>query len=318
MAIKEIPTNYRVYYKSMRNAYTQIRDEALSNLNKLEESEFNIYKTVDDNVESYKNEFNIDLYQYEEYKNNNYIDGTFLKTAKGAFINRKNNYTLVTDLFNLYNLAKKQKEIYDVKNDIELYDKILSLKLKDYNNILKVFYSKVHERMILKGEGYVFENQIGWTCINRCHIEKSSPHINFIATQKRREQLKAEGKRIYNKEEAAWCKANGIEYDAVDPRVYLNDEYCYEIPLLGCKLPNGYKYKLDITDYRNRSLRGKTNKELLLECNNDVESICNLPVDLRTKLNMCVEVDKTLYTNFIRNENQKPINTSKAGRKNRQ
>ena len=52
-------------------------------------------------------------------------------------------------------------------------------------------------------------------------------------------------------------------------------------------------------------------------CNNDINKICNLPIDVRTKLNLCLKVDDTLYTKFIRNENQKPIAAGKADRKNR-
>ena len=40
------------------------------------------------------------------------------------------------------------------------------------------------------------------------------------------------------------------------------------------------------------------------ECNGNLVKACELPVDLRTKLAICNEMDKTLYTNFIRNEGQ--------------
>ena len=50
----------------------------------------------------------------------------------------------------------------------------------------------------------------------------------------------AAGKKIYNKEEADWCARNGIEYKAEDKRVFRKDEYCYEIPLIHCRITNGH------------------------------------------------------------------------------
>ena len=94
---------------------------------------------------------------------------------------------------------------------------------------------------------------------------------------------------------------NNIEYNGVDGRVYSNHEYVYEIPLINCRLPNGRSFKLEPTDYRAYKVRGKTNQDLIEECNRDVDKICELPVDIKTKLTMSVEVDKMLYLNFIRN-----------------
>lgn len=314
MAVKEIPTNYRVYYKSMRNTYTQLKDNALTLIEDLIKTINVLHEDIKSNKDQYKDEFGIDILKYEEFVDNEYKTGTFLRLAKGAFLNRKNNYVLVGALFDVYNLAKKQKEIYELNKDVAFYNKLLNLTLNEYKNILKVFYTEVQKHLILKGEGYVFENVIGWICINRCHINKVKPHINFAETKKKKAELLAEGKRLYNKEEAAWCKQNGIKYDGIDARVYLNNEYCYEVPLIQCKLPNGHKYKLDISDYRSRELRSKSNKKIMEEYGSNLEDICNLDLDLRTKLNMCVELDKTLYTNFIRNENQEPLNAAKIDR----
>ena len=316
MGIKETPTNIKVYYKSMINAVTQKKEqavEAYENLVSLEESE---YKEIKHCKDIYKNHFNVDLDKYPEFINNTYNEGRFFKVAKGMFINRSNNYELVADLFTLYNLAKHQKDIYDIKKQIDLYDKMLNLTLKRYTEILKIYMTEVHKKMVLEGAGYMFGESIGWICINRCVLKRPRPHIDYAATKKREAQLKAEGKRIYNKDEAEWCKRNGLEYKAEDKRVFRTNEYCYEIPLINCKLPNGTKLKLEIADYRHSSVRGKTNDDLIKECQSNTTRICELPVDLRTKLTLCDTTDKILYTTFIRNEAQQPINTPKANRKN--
>lgn len=318
MGIKETPTNFRVYYKSMKGAYTELREDAIAARLEIINILKQLRENIVNNLDSYKSTFNIDIFSYEEFKSGVYKDGSFLKIAKGLFINRKNNYTIVGDLFDLYRYASKQKELAELDKNIELYNKILKLSLKEYTDILRTFYAEVHRHMILNGEGYVFEGMLGWTCINRCKKVDGKPHIDYAATKRNKEKLIKEGKRLYNKQEAEWCKANGIEYNGVDGRVYMTNEFCYEIPLIGCKLPNGSKYKLEISDYRAASLRGKTNEELIRESNYDAKTICDLPVDVKTKLTLCNSANKMLYLNFIRNENQEPLNFTKACRKNRQ
>lgn len=317
MAVKEIPVNFRVYYKSMKDAYTQLREDAISAREELCKASDELYKSIYDNLEVYENDFKINLLDYEEFRDNIYLNGKLLKIAKGLFLNKKNNYLIVGDLFDLYNYCRKKKDINNLDKDISFYDRLLSLSLKEYSNILKTFYTEVHKRMILNGEGYVFESPIGWTCINRCHLVKHKPALDYAATKKKKAELQAAGKRIYNVEEAEWCKKNGIKYEAEDCRVFLNDEYCYEIPLIGCSLPDGHKHKLTIVDRRGRNVRGLSNEELAKSVDNDLTKICELDIDLRAKLNICNSIDKTLYTNFIRNENQKPVNVAKTYRKNR-
>lgn len=317
MAIKETPTNFRIYYKSMQDYYKSLKEEALAIKEDLITKIENKYKNIFNNIQIYKDNFGVDLNSYDEFVNNTYNTGHLLRVSKGMFINRSNNYELTAILYDLYNFARTQKELHDLKNDIIKYDKLINLTLKQYTEILKVYYTEVQKHLILKGEGYVFSNDIGWICINRCVIRKSKKLLDFAATRKRENELKKQGVRIYNKEEADWCRKNGIEYKAEDKRVFRKDEYCYEIPLIGCKLPNGTKFKLEITDYRHSSLRGKTNEQLSELANNKPKDICNLQIDMKTKLTLCDKADKILYTKFIRNENQESIAIRKANRKNR-
>ena len=318
MGIKETPTNIKVYYNSMKEAITRKHKETVEAFDSLRLLMSISYEEIKSNIDVYKKDFKVDLTDYSEFIEDKYIDGTFLKVAKGMFINRKNNYKLVADLFNLYNYAKKQKEKHDLMHKIELYERMLNISVKEYTDILRIYMTEVHKKMILDGEGYVFGENIGWICINRCLIGKHRPKLDYAATKKKKEELIKEGKRIYNDIERKWCQSNGIEYKAEDYRVFMKKEYCYEIPLIGCKLPDGSKYKLTISDYRHNSMRNKSNEDLIKECNNDINKICELPVDVKTKLTLCDTVDKTLYIKFIRNETQQPSTTPKTCRKNRQ
>lgn len=307
MAIKETPTNYRTYYKLFIEDNKQKLKDALKLREELEEA----VKTKHVNISAWKDvylkEFNFNLDTYLEFQENRYINGRFYRAAKGLLINKQNDYEIIADLFNLYDLAYTQKQLYDCIQRITFYKKCIKVRLKEYTEILRTYYTEVHKKLILEGMGYSFSNGIGWICINRCTFDKRRPMLNYAATKKREKELKERGARIYNKDEADWCTRNGIEYKAEDKRVFTCNEYCYQIPLIDCKLPKGSIVKLEISDYRHTSLRGKTNDALIKLCKNDIKKICELPLDLKTKVTLCDKADKILYTKFIRNENQKPI-----------
>ena len=313
MAIKEVPITCSGYYKKFIETTTQekrnIDNSIVEQVGKCNE----LYKEIKDNVEVY-NDLHINLLDYEEFVTNKYINGKFLKDAKVLYYNKEGNNLLTTEYFNIYSLAKLQENIYILRHNSNKLEKESLLSYKEYKSIVDAFYKEVQRKLVLEGAGYAFESPIGWICINRCFKEKSKPVLDYAATKRNKERLIKEGKRIYNKEEAQWCAEHGIEYDGVDPKVYLKNEYCYEVPLINCKLENGRKYRLQITDYRGAKVRGKTNEDLLNDCQYDVNKIFALPVDMKTKLTLCLEADKGLYLNFIRNENQKPIAATTSDR----
>lgn len=314
MAIKETPTNFRVYYKLFIEDNKQKLEDALKQKEDLEESVRAKHTNVLAWKDVYQKEFEINLDDYIEFKDNTYITGKFYRLAKGLLINKQNNYELVADLFNLFDLADTQKQLYDCIQSIAFYKKCIKLTLKEYTEILRVYYTEVHKKLVLEGKGYAFSNSIGWICVNRCVFDKRHPMLDYAATKKKEKELREKGERIYNKEEAEWCARNGLEYDGKDKRVFVCNEYCYQIPLIDCKLPGSNNLKLEIGDYRHKNIRGKSNDELIKMCNGDTKKICELPIDLKTKVTLCDKADKILYTKFIRNENQKPITFSKTNR----
>lgn len=307
MGTKETPINFRVYYKNMTEYYTHKKEDLLEELATQTKALQELHESIQNNLNSYKSDFNTDLNKYKEFVENKYIDGQFLRVTKGMYMNKSNNYELVGALVDVYTLARLQKHIVGIEKEIDLCERCLKVDIKTYNSFLKQYYGEVHRKMILEGNGYAFSGSLGWICINRCVLRNSKPKLDFAATKKRKAELQAAGVKLYNETEAEWCKQHGIPYKAADYRVYLNKEHCYEIPLINCKLPNGSKIKFTVTDYRNTSLRGKTNDDIIRECNSDTSKICDLGLDLKTKLTLCEKVDKILYTKFIRNENQKPL-----------
>lgn len=317
MAIKETPINIKIYYHLMVKRASEKIETLEEEKEKIKLQCKELHEDIAKSKDLYKNNFKINLDDYEEFVNEKHIEGKFLKVAKGLFINRNNNYELVADLFNLYNYASLLKKLFDIEKDITFNKKLKSLTCKEYTNILRIFYTEVHKKLIIEGDAYSFGLHIGWIGINRIVRKSHKPILDYAATKKREAELKAQGKRIWNKEEAEWCKKNGIEYKAEDKRVFKHDEYYYEIPLINSKLPNASLLKLEISDYRHTSARGKTNDQLIEECNFDINKICELPIDLKTKLTLCDKANKILYTKFIRYENQKSVVVGTAYSKNR-
>ena len=278
--IKPMPVHIREYYKAMKEAYTQKKDEALREREELISEIEVLQQDIESRHEDYL-KYKINLSEYSEFINNEYTDGSFLKMCKGAYLNRENNYELTAELHTLLKLAEKQYRIYELKIQLELFDKILSIKTNEYVRYMREYFNIVHKKMILEGYAYHFGNNIGDVLINRVKYTSNRKAIDYKATKAKKAEILAKG-----------------------GRVYLESEYYYEVFMCNKRFPGATSFEFTPQDYRAVELRGKSNKQLIEECNNNLEKICELPIDMKSKLHMCVEVNKMLYTNFIRNEGQ--------------
>ena len=315
-ATKEIATNFRVYYSNMKNEYTQKKEEAEIVLSDLIETEKEFYDIVKKNFEKNPKNYGYDLNKLPEFVQNKYIDGDFCRIARLLFLNKEGDYKIEATHLELYQLAEKQKDIHKLRHIISLYKKMSELTLAEYTHILEIYYNEVSRQMIVEGKGYAFKNNIGWICINRCKVDNARPKLDFAATKRKKEEIINRGGIPYNDGDAKWCKENGIEYKGEDYRVYLNEEFCYEIPLLNSKLTDGTKLKFTTTDRTARELRGKSDEELIEMCDRDKNKICSLGIGIRHKLKLCMMIDKGLYNKYIRNENQESSKHRKINRKN--
>lgn len=317
MAIKETPTNFRCYYKKMRASITEKYNKLVDEYGTTYVREKKLYEELIKKIDKYKINHDIDLRSYKEFVENEYIDGTFYDDAKGLFINKKNNYKVIQPLYSLYKLAKMQKELHENHKTRRLYSKMLSLNLKQYAKVLETFYNEVHKKLIIEGCGYMFEDNIGWLCINRCKVVQGNRKLlDFQATKKNKEKLLAEGKRLWNKTEYEYAKSLGLDYDGVDYRKYVEAEYCYEFALLDTKLKLDDKIRFEPCARRSH-IEGRTDEQVIADCDNDLNKICELQIDVKRKLNLCIKTNDLLYLNFIRNESQQSAHTPKANRKSR-
>lgn len=247
--------------------------------------------------------FKYPIIDYPEFQQNKYINGRLESAAKGLYADTRNDMELKHLCFQLVGYAVDLRKIVELEKEMKLCEKILSLTPNQYKEIVKVYYDKVQRFLVLDGYGYRLEGKFGWICFNRV-VNTGSKICDFQLTRRNREKLIAEGKEVWNKEEAEFCEKNGIPYNAVDPRVYREPDAWYEFCICQSKLPNAKSLKLEGIDTRDAKIRKYTNAELVELAKGDKNYIMNLPLGLKIKLTLCLDVDKTLYTKYIRNENQ--------------
>ena len=265
----------------------------------------------------YVDKFRLPIIDYPEFQQNKYINGFLEDAAKSMYQDNRLSLEDKHLHFRLVSYAVSLRKIVEYEKTIEKADKILALTLNDYRDFLREFYTEVQRQLIVEGNGYRLEGKLGWICYNRV-LNTGKKMVDFQATKQNKERLIAEGKRVYNKEEAEWCKQNDIEYDGVDATVYKQDVAWYELCLIGCHLPNANYVRIKPVDYRSVETRNYTTEQLYKHCDGDIDKIMRLDVSMKIKLNMCLESDKLLYTKFIRNENQTKSTYGSSSWKNRQ
>ena len=311
----------RDYYQKMHNRAVETLDKLEKELDDKRKQCIVLRDEIKSKADIYKNKYGIDLISYSEFRNNTYTTGQFRKAASVAYLNKKGNRELTVELYDLIKLANLQKRLVEINKQVDINRKLVLIKPAEYQDIISTYYNKIQEMMILDGVGYHFEGRIGWICINRVklNLKEGKERLDYEASKKAKEKLIAEGKRPYDKEEAAWYAEHNIPYDGIKYQVFQTIEYVYEIPLVNCliKTKSG-RYKLTSADYIGKSLRGKTYDEMIAECNNDVNKIVKLNVDIKKKLAMCLRANPLLYTKYIRNENQESYRYIQIDRKSRQ
>lgn len=309
------PIRYQTYYKTFHEKWETNKIVALNDLKRKEHNKQKLYLEIKNDIDKYIS-YGINLNNYKEFEIANYGDGKLYKDLRKIFTNDNNNVDNQIVLLPLMKYAEFTYEIHKLENYIKECQKFIDLKYKEFMHILKVFYDCVHKALIIGGLGYAFSGELGYIFINRVYRGKNtnSKVLDYAKTKAKKAEILARGGRIYNKEEAEWCKENGIKYEFEDHRVYRTPEYFYEYPLLACHLPKASLLKFTLSDFRAGNIRGKSNIQLAKECNNDLNTICELGLDLKTKLNICLEADKLLFSNFIRNENQSSMYSRTSSR----
>jgi hypothetical protein len=134
--------------------------------------------------------------------------------------------------------------------------------------------------------------------------DKMKPLVDHNATNIRKRQLLAEGRKLWDKDEAQWYHNRGIPYDGVDYRVFKEMTHYYEFCFVRSSIFSFNHQELDISDVISNKLRGNT-YETFAEMCKSLDEIYNLQVDIKFKLHIMLTKYPGKYTNFIRNATQR-------------
>ena len=118
--------------------------------------------------------------------------------------------------------------------------------------------------------------------------------------QQRKEELLAQGKRLFNKAEADICDTLGYEYDGEDYRVFSNATHCIKLKIINSSYFRGRNYDFRPVHYIHPKYRTSSYPDIVKTHCKTLEDIANLRVDLRTKIAMLLIMDNTKYINFDR------------------
>lgn len=312
-AIRNTSIGIKDYYQRLKDKAEYDKEKAKISYAELKE----VIMERRSAIVPYVDKFRLPIIDYPEFQQNKYINGFLEDAAKSMYQDNRLSLEDKHLHFRLVSYAVSLRKIVEYEKTIEKADKILALSFKDYRDFIREFYTEVQRQLIVEGNGYRLDGKLGWICYNRV-LNTGKKMVDFQATKQNKEKLLAEGKRIYNKEEAEWCKQNDIEYDGVDATIYKQDVAWYELCLIGNRLPNANYLRIKPVDYRSVETRNYSTEQLYKHCDGDIDKIMKLDVSMKIKLNMCLESDKLLYTKFIRNENQTKSTYGSSSWKNRQ
>lgn len=241
----------------------------------------------------------IDLDIYTEYTAKQFND-TF------ALYNRVNKMyrdSEFTDYRELVTLVLKWCSILNKERECLEYLYISSIKAdmnyNQYREYVFKYYSAIHKHM-LKGDGYKFAHGVGIVYVDRIQLTSSSRKIDFAKTKKRKEQLIAQGKKLFNKEEYDACVAAGKDYDGEDYRVFMDAKHFIKLPFINSHYFRGNGYDFRPTHTINEKYRGIDYPTLIERFCKTPDDIADLRVDIRTKVALLLMMDNTKCINFDR------------------
>lgn len=303
-------THYKRYKENNKYKLNILSQEVIDIKNQI--NEYHSYLLT--NTEELNKNLHIRLNNYNDFLNNEYKDGKFLSFAKRLYNLKNINNDYLNDVNCIYTLAIQQRVLLEKEKQLFICKKAIELDINKYLDYLRTYMIEVHKQLILLGNAYKLSKKIGPVCINRIRNIGNVYIIDYKATNENRKKLLAEGKPLYSVNEKEWCEKNNIPYNVEPYIVYKKNEVSYEF-VLTRNIIRTIPVKFKPSKFKSRKL--ESTYDDIIKNNNDIFKICNLEIDIKQKLNMCLLIDKKLYTKFIRNENQESIIIAQAIRKNR-
>lgn len=311
-----------------KNFYLQFINDAKSDyvkykdlLKTSEDIKEDLYNTILKNKDIIKDIYNINLDNYNlEWINKSYNPDESLYKKVFKTYQTLDDDENKTHLLQLIKYCHALNRVNKFSKLMELTNKRKNLKFGEYRTIVSNYYNKVHQ-CVLEGNGYKFAKGLGVYCINYWKLDSNNIKkkvLDYAASNARKKELIARGVKIYDQKEADWYKARNIPYNAIDYRVFKDDDHWYEITFINSKLfKNTRAMDYKHTEYIIAGYRGMSYTQIADEFVNTIDDIYTLQVDIKYKLNILLYKYPTKYLNFIRNVEQRKYKHREDYRKNR-
>lgn len=293
--------------RTLKDHYNQYQDEAKRDLDHYTHllalahmAIKRVKEYVSEHIEVYR-QYGINLEDYKlEYEKSVYNNGELYQAISKVFTMIDGEDPNKPHILQLIKYCNTLKNISTYKNIIHNVQRRKYVSYTEYRRMINDYYNKVQEALI-EGFGYSFSSGIGDISITRFKTGKSNKkYVDLDATAKAKKALLEQGKIPYDPKEAEMYKARGFKYPGVPYIVYDTKPYVYSIQISGTNLIRKKRFKFESKDYVHESMRGMGSKGVAAHITSR-EQIYNLRADIRFKLNVLLEWDKTQYIKFIRN-----------------
>lgn len=237
------------------------------------------------------------------------------KTRTSEFVTTDSSKRIV--YLNFLKYLQVHKTIYRIKKEVALEDRKRKLTITEYKKLVQKFYNYGVMKCILEGYAYRVTGGLGDIIYNRWKVTSKKKVIDFNETNKKKREILAAGKKLYDKEEAEICRIRGIKYDGIPYITYKTNDYYYELKLINNSKYKNVNIKFDRKDRMDHKYLRMSQEEVAAICNS-VDDIYKTKFDIRFKLGVLLKFEPMSYLNFIRNAEQKEFGVGEHNSKNRQ
>lgn len=309
----DIKYYYGKFIEDANKAY-DINKEDYNNLISLRKR---LYRLVANKKAIINEFFNLDINNIGDDNEINAVDfnACRAKTRTSEFVTTDVHKRLT--YLNFLKYLQVQKNVYGVTQSLKLEERKKRLTITEYRKLVQRFYNYGVMKCILEGYAYQVAGGLGNIVCNRWKVTSKKPVIDFNATNKKKREILAAGKKLYNEDEAAACKLRGIKYDGVPYKVYKTNDYYYEFKLIDNSRYKNVNIKFERKDRIDFKYRGMSQEEIAAMCKT-ADDIYHTKFDMRFKLGILLAFEPMSYLNFIRNAEQKEYSLGAHNSQNRQ
>jgi hypothetical protein len=276
--------NSKTVYLNMVNKERGKINLITNKLNRTLDAKEKCYNWLLARKESIYKSYKIELDNYKiEFVDKQYNSEKSLETKAIYYLRHPNgeDRQLIIQLAKYCSLLRSEVEI---QQKLEVSRIKLNMSYREFQKYLFDYYSKVH-KVLLQGDAYKFGKGIGTIFLRTIDMTTGARNrIDFAKTRANKLKLLAEGKKLYNEQEAKQCELENIPYDGVPYIVLRNETKLVVLDITNSKyFTSRGRISFAAKSYINLKYRGMSYQDIIDKYCPTEESIADLQADLYTK-----------------------------------